>query len=66
MGAPRGDFPALRLCDDWQIYDIGVKIGGIIMSEAGDMQAGVGWVRHPVGCANGAKRRAAPMRVLFR
>ena len=32
MGAPRGDFPALRLCDDWQIYDIGVKIGGIIMS----------------------------------
>jgi len=26
MGAERRNFPALRFCSDWQIYDIGEKI----------------------------------------
>jgi hypothetical protein len=28
-GAEGRNFPALRLCDDWQIYDIGEKNGGL-------------------------------------
>ena len=30
------------------------------------VRASVGWPARPAGCANGAKRRAAPIRVLFR